>query len=128
MKQLIPNAKCLGKGMLKDYQLRLHRFADIEVEPGATTYGVVWRIDNKDETILDNHESVGDNYRAEYKPIYMLDSVLTCRLYNMVPERKLIGNPTRLYIERIANGYKQHNIPLKQLHDAIKRIGKPKDL
>ena len=60
-----PNAKVVGKGILKDYQLTFRHVATIEPEKGAETPVGVWEITPACEKALDIYEGYPRMYDGE---------------------------------------------------------------
>jgi hypothetical protein len=114
--KLDPPAKPLGKASIDGYKYVMEQFGDIRPSKDSTVQGLLWTIPRKRETPVNKYEqyyhkiNVSVNFKGkEYKAFaYKMDA------------KHYGGPPSKDYINIVAKGYKDNNIPLAQLEDAVK--------
>ena len=112
-----PNAKVVGCGVLKDYQLTFRRVATIEPEKGAETPVGVWEITPSDEQNLDRYEGYPHLYRKETVSVIVRDQTLDAMVYIMNEGKPSL--PYEGYYRTILKGYDDVGLNTKALHGAI---------
>ena len=119
---LAPDAELVGVGKLENFKLTFHRFANIERSHGNDVYGVVWKVRQRDFSVLDSHEALHKNYDRIPLEVKVDDRWITCMVYVMDPTNGLSGAPTEKYIQAMVKGYKEHDLPLDQIKRALKEF------
>ena len=125
MRRRCPRAKPLHRFTMTDCRLVFRGVADVAYEPGAETIGALYEITDECERALDQWEGfnaadpMAGAYRKEYAD---LDEEWNGhkRVLYYIKNSTGIMPPTAAYANIIKNGYRDHNIPLKQLNDAIR--------
>ena len=113
-----PQAKVVGKGMLKDWQLTFRGVATIEPQEGAETPVAVWDIQPTDEVALDRYEGYPSLYRKENVTVTMDDgSELTAMVYIM--NRGYPSMPNQGYFNTIRQGYDDVGLDPTYLKEAL---------
>ena len=112
-----PNAKVVGIGLLKDYQLTFRRVATIEKVEGAETPVGVWEITPKDEQALDIYEGYPHMYRKETVAVELGDKTVEAMVYIMNEGRPAM--PPDGYYHTILEGYGDVGLDTKYLEDAL---------
>lgn len=118
-----PTAKPIAKSWLHDYKLVFQgnpygAHANVIPEEGQEVPVVIWEISAKDEAALDRYEGVaGGYYTKEYMEVEVDGEMLEALIYIMTPRD--YGIPTDLYLDTIAQGYEDFNLPITYLNDAV---------
>lgn len=112
-----PDAKVVGIGLLKDYQLTFRRVATIEKEEGAETPVGVWEITPSDERALDIYEGYPHLYRKETVKVELADKTVEAMVYIMNEGEPAL--PYDGYFNTIAQGYEDVGLDPKYLEDAL---------
>lgn len=118
-----PTAKPIAKAWVHDYKLVFQGYpygahANIIPAPGTEVPVVVWEIGPKDEAALDRYEGVaGGYYTKEYLTIEVAGKMREALVYIMTPHD--YGIPGDGYLETIAEGYKDFNLPVNYLNEAV---------
>lgn len=110
MAKRCPDAKIVGKTMLKDYQLVFRTHANVEKHKGAKVPALIWDISEKDEKRLDRYEGYPKYYIKKSADVRMTDlngkktKKISAMLYvmNGKPDK---ARPTWDYYNTIAEGY-----------------------
>ncbi|KAK0239918.1 Butirosin biosynthesis, BtrG-like protein [Armillaria nabsnona] len=119
-----PENNFLGVGLLKEWRWIINKCGYANVVPskeaGDNVYGFLYKINAKDEEVLDVYEGVPISYQKKIFPVTLLrtdgkdDKIIHCLVY-VDTERVLNSIPKDEYIERMNKG----------ITDAVK--GVPKD-
>ena len=118
-----PTAKPIGKGLLHGYRLVFQgqpygAHANIIPEDGQMVPIVVWEIGPRDEAMLDRYEGVaGGYYTKEYMEITVGGETKEALVYIMTPHD--YGIPGDQYLEIIAKGYEDFDLPIRTLNEAV---------
>ncbi|KAK0196890.1 hypothetical protein F5146DRAFT_971025 [Armillaria mellea] len=120
-----PENNFLGVGLLKEWRWIINGRGYANVVPskeaGDSVYGFLYKINAKDEEVLDVYEGVLTSYQKKILPVALLgtdgkdDEIIHCLVY-VDTERVLDSIPKEEYIERMNKG----------ITDAVKE-GVPKD-
>jgi hypothetical protein len=121
MKSRCPAAQPLRRFKVADARLVFRSFADCVHEPGAVCHGGVWRITPQCEAALDIYEElVSGLYRKERielsEPIEG-EGELMLYLMNSTG----IMPPSLSYLDVIRQGYRDFELPIAALDDAVRR-------
>lgn len=121
-----PNAKPLGKAILKNWRLMFKsHFATIERQEGYNTPILFWEIDDKDERALDRYEGYPDFY---YKMNVSFDDVTMFNTKAKVPTEGMVyimheHNDFKLssmtYYQALVDAYKKFDFDMDILEDAL---------
>lgn len=115
-----PSAEPVGVGILHNFQLTFHKYANIENQDNAETWGMVWRISKEDLHMLDEDEGLHVHYTRIPVEIHLLDGrVVRATTYIMEPTYSPHIGPDADYVRDVKQGYQQHHIPLRQLTQAL---------
>lgn len=127
MERRCPNAKPIGRYMLKDYKLEFRGVANIIKCAGAETPVALWKITDICEKSLDRYEGFPRLYRKEYIKLEIEDEDVVGMVYVMnIGE---IAPPSEYYYKVIEKGYKDFKLettPLKKALVESKRVEKEK--
>lgn len=112
-----PNAKVVGSGELKDYQLTFCGVATIVPKQGTVTPVGVWEITPRDERALDIYEGYPHLYRKETVSVTVREQTLQAMVYimNEGEPRK----PHQGYYDIILQGYRDVGLDPKALQAAL---------
>ena len=113
MKKRCPNAKVLGKGELKDYEIlfrgvKNNAVATIEPKEGGNVPVVLWEITRSDEKSLDKYEGWPFLYRKEKVSVEMDGKSVETMAYIMNTKGRTCGKPCSTYYNTIMEGYNTH--------------------
>ena len=117
MKKRCPNCTFIKKIVLHNYNLTFrskYGVADIEKKRGKKVHGALYIISKFAEKRLDVYEE----YPTLYKKMYFRHQEKKVMTYVMTKKSKLVP-PTTRYINIIKQGYKDCNINIKSLSDAL---------
>lgn len=121
MASLVPHAKPIGKGILKDYELIFRYYADIKKKKGDFVNVGIWEIDKYDEKYIDYYESYPSLYRKEIVDVEMEDGqVKKCMVYIMNDDQYENKKPSMSYLDSILKGYNDFDI--KDYHGIMKAL------
>lgn len=112
-----PDAKPLGKAMLKNWQLSFRGVATLESCIDAETPIGLWEITPQDEKALDRYEGYPRLYRKEYIEIELKGQKVKAMLYLM--NDGMPSMPTKWYLDAIAQGYEDIGLDTVHLTRAL---------
>lgn len=118
-----PTAKPVAKSWLHDHRLVFRgaahgAHATVIPEKGQDVPVVVWEISDKDEAALDRYEGVaGGYYTREFYEVEVDGEMRKALIYIMTPNSN--GFPSDGYLDTIAQGYKDFNLPITILNEAV---------
>lgn len=118
MSRRCPNAKPIGKTVLKNYKLVFKGVADIEKSESEEVPVVVWEITKECEKALDIYEGYPRLYRKEYVPILIHGKTELAMVYVMNYAKG--AKPSEYYYNVIKQGYKDFDINTAPLEKALK--------
>lgn len=118
MSRRCPNAKIIGKTVLKNYKLVFKGVADIEKSEGEEVPIVVWEITKECEKALDIYEGYPRLYRKEYVQIEIDGKTELAMVYVMNYSKG--AKPSEYYYNVIKQGYKDFDINTTPLEKALK--------
>ena len=120
MNRRCPEARLVGTGFLKDYELEFRGAATVVPKPGAQVPVVLWEITELNEIRLDVCEGVPHGvYRKENVTVELDGKPVSGMVY-----MKNGGNifpPKEGYAKRMLLGYKQNGLDVQYIHDALDR-------
>lgn len=118
-----PTAKPMAEGLLLDHRLVFHgspygAHANVIPEAGQKVPIVIWEIGPADEAHLDVYEGVrGGYYTKEYMTVEVNGKPEKALIYIMTPHD--FGIPADYYLDIIADGYLDFNLPVAYLNEAV---------
>lgn len=112
-----PDAKPIGKYLLKDYKLEFRGVANIIKCKGAETPVALWLITETCENALDIYEGYPRLYRKEYIKLKINDKEILGMVYVM--NKRGISEPSEYYYKVIEKGYKDFHIDTAPLEQAL---------
>lgn len=118
MSRRCPNAKPIGKTVLKNYKLIFKGVADIEKSESEEVPVVVWEITKECEKALDIYEGYPRLYRKEYVQIEINGKTELAMVYVMNYAKG--AKPSEYYYNVIKQGYKDFDINTTPLEKALK--------
>lgn len=115
-----PEARLVGTGFLKDYELEFRGAATVVPKPGAQVPVVLWEITDLNEIRLDVCEGVPhDVYRKKTVTVEMDGKLISGKIY--IKNGGSIFPPKEGYAKRMLLGYKQNGLDVQYIHDALDR-------
>jgi gamma-glutamylcyclotransferase len=118
MKHRCPDATALKSFYLPNYRLIFSGVASIQPSPGDRVPGALWAITEKCERSLDCFEGYPNLYRKEFANINDMHMMF----YRMNSEEP--WPPSQGYLNTIAQGYRDFELPLGDLDLAVSGIQK----
>ena len=118
MSRRCPDAKIIGKTVLKNYKLVFKGVADIEKSEGEEVPIVVWEITKECEKALDIYEGYPRLYRKEYVQIEIDGKTELAMVYVMNYSKG--AKPSEYYYNVIKQVYKDFDINTTPLEKALK--------
>jgi len=107
MKRRCPGAKVVGKIYLKNWELTLPHYANIERNARKKTPALIWEITSEDERALDYYEGYPDHYDKLDIIVNIDGKRVSAMAYVMTDEYKNSDNKRRPgYVEQILRGYR----------------------
>lgn len=129
MKYRCPKAIPVGRYELKDYQLlfkgsKSGSYLTIERCEGSVVPIGVWKVEDSDEKRLDAYEGYPSFYykkelEIEFTSLRNLKVHAKVFVYIMHEER-IIGIPSKTYVQTCLEGYRNFGFDIKHLEDALK--------
>ena len=120
MNRRCPEARLVGTGMLKDYELEFRGAATVVHKPGAQVPVVLWEITELNEIRLDVCEGVPNGvYHKDTVTVELDGKPVTGMLY--VKNGGSIFPPKEGYAKRMLLGYRQNGLDVQYIHDALDR-------
>jgi gamma-glutamylcyclotransferase (GGCT)/AIG2-like uncharacterized protein YtfP len=116
------NAKLIGVAELRNFELTITSYANVEQKTGSNVYGALWEIDRDFISTLDKIEGYPTLYDRKTYPVYLDGKKYTAEIYFMTPVtvgRSQYMIPEQDYIDMMEEGYQRAGIPLSQIDDAL---------
>jgi len=107
-----PAARPVTAFYLRDWRLELHCHATIRPSPGDSVAGALWCITPDCEASLDAFEG----YPTYYSKCVLEQDGIQFMVYEMTPP--LTGSPSQGYVDLLAEGYQDWQLPLPSLYQA----------
>ena len=119
-----PEARIVGKAILKGWKLVFRTHADIEPCEGSEIPVLVWEINPLDERSLDRYEGYPFYYIKKDLEVAMSDTgeTVTAMAYVMTRGRKASVPPAKHYYDVIAEGYDRFGFDKAVLEKALKEV------
>jgi cation transport regulator ChaC len=124
MDERCPDHKYFGQGTLRGFRwiISARGYANVIQSDGDEVHGVVYRINEEDETNLDKEEGVHNgSYRKEVLPVRIEDTNdYRCMVY--VDPIEAEGAPIEEYIGRINKAVADADLPLEYVDRYIRKF------
>ncbi len=117
MARRCPDAKVIGKGVLKGYRLAFRGYATIEQDPFREVPVAVWNLSNRCVRALDRYEGYPDFYRKEEVDVEVGGKMLKAIVYIMNSGKPAM--PSVRYLKTVYDGYNDVGLDLHYLETAI---------
>lgn len=106
MKYRCPDAKIIGKTYLKDWELTIPFYANIEMKNGTLTPILLWEISAEDEAKLDRYEGYPNLYDKKDFLVSINNTLVSAMAYIMTDKYKVKDKIARdWYVEGVIQGY-----------------------
>lgn len=112
----VPSAEFVDIARLPGYMVVFHKHGrddsakcDLEPLDAATTWGVIYRVDNDDLQRLD--EAEGDGYRRQSVVVATRDDFLEAFTYRARPDCLTDARPYEWYVDLVVAGAREHELP-----------------
>lgn len=126
MRRRCPTAVPLGKLALRKARLVFRGVADCVFDEDAKCWGGLWRVSRADEKYLDQCEGINSGaYSKEW--VGLTGYPGEDRMFFYVMNSTGIFPPSTGYFDRIREGYRDFQIPIRHLNDALKASWKDKN-
>jgi hypothetical protein len=113
-----PQAKIVGNGFIENYKLQFKKYATITPQENARVPVLVWKLNQRDEAILDRFEGVPNSYRKQNIEVEIGGKIVTGMTYIMSKMSPEIS-PSAEYYKRILDGYRQAGFDTAYLDNAV---------
>lgn len=120
MARRCPGAKKLGPLSLDDGTLVFRGVADAVYEQGSIIHGGLWKISRRHEATLDQYEGAPRLYAKRYLKLLVNKQEVQCLYYQMTMSVGVMP-PGDMYLDCIAQGYRDFGLPLEALDAALMR-------
>ena len=123
MKYRCPTAKLYGTGIIENYELQFKgmphcAYATIAPCEGKSVPVALWELQPRDEKLLDRYEGYPSHYFKEDLPVKINSEEVTAMVYIMNLKQQF-GLPSESYYNTVRQGYKDCNLDLNVLNDAV---------
>lgn len=124
MERRCPGAQVVAKSWIHDHRLvfqgdPFNSHANVIPEEDYEVPVVIWKINKAHERALDRYEGVsGGYYTKEHFSLEINGKLRECLIYIMTPND--FGIPTDYYLKTVADGYKDFNLDIRVLSDAVR--------
>lgn len=126
IRERCPSARLVGTGVLHNFRLTFHKYANIENHDGEQVQGVVWNISESDLHHLDDDEGFHVHYTRIPVEVLVEGVPTRCTAYIMESAYHPAELPSPSYIQHVRKGYEEHGLPLSQLEQAVERLDNQK--
>ena len=123
MRLRCPGARPVTPATLVGWRLTFRGVADIEPDRGRSVLGGLWTCSREDVCSLDRYEGAPSNYRQLTVEVETPDGPREAMTYVMCDDGYL-GLPSEWYYGRIEAGYRDWDLPLSGLREALEETGK----
>jgi gamma-glutamylcyclotransferase (GGCT)/AIG2-like uncharacterized protein YtfP len=113
-----PSSESVGRADLLDYKMVFRSVADIERVEGGVVFGVLWRILPACERSLDLFETpkyIKRTVTVRHEELGQVEAIVY-----LMSGRDSQEPPRAVYRDTIAQGYREHDISIKQLNMALR--------
>lgn len=131
MADACPGATPLGAGRLDGYRLEFNVYSDqwqggaanIEPDPDAHVWGVVWDVSEEDLAALDTFSGHPTFFRQEHVVVGTTDGSIECVTYRVAHQKGYV-RPTDAYINRIRAAIRLQGLPVEAA-DILEHAARP---
>jgi hypothetical protein len=131
MAEHCPDASAIGPGRLTGFRLEFSVYSDrwgggaanIEPDPAAHVWGVVWDVTTDDLAALDTFVGHPSYYRREDVYVHCGPDELDCLTYRVAHQRGFV-RPTDEYLNRLRAGMRMQGLPPEAL-DIVEAAARP---
>jgi hypothetical protein len=128
MRQRCPRAKKIRPLTVHAAQLVFRGVADVTLRKGAIVQGGLWKLTRECEETLDIHEGIKSRlYVKRYLPVKHEGVVQDCMFYQMATHRGIMP-PSEVYLDTIAEGYRDFGLDLSYLDVALQEAWSRKSI
>jgi gamma-glutamylcyclotransferase len=123
-----PAAAPISRAWIPNWQLAFKGVCDIEKAEGAVVHGGLWAITMQCERSLDIFEGAPDFYRKETLTVMTATGPYEAMVYIMNDFPGYIHGydlPSMGYYHSVETGYKDFDLPIPALHEALDRVPEP---
>ncbi len=120
--ELMPGAEFIGRAELHNFSFEMFAYANVHPDTNGRVYGSLWAIDRQLLSQLDRTEGYPTLYDRKTVPVMCGGERYEAEVYTMTPAtRKYMHGeqPSQSYIARIARGYHNAGIPMRQVQDSL---------
>lgn len=121
MAQRCPSAKSLGSVVLDGHKLAFKHFCDAVADPQSQMVCALWDITEECERSLDALEGYPNFYGKKEVDVIYNGRKIRAMIYYM-KDYYDYGIPSRSYLDMVVEGYRQHNIEVSQIVDALEEL------
>lgn len=123
MRERCPDATPFAPLVLPNAVLRFRNFADVAYYRGAECHGALWEISKRDEEALDHYEGYNERWPANslYDKKWLVLNVKgePRRALYYIMNSTGIMPPSQMYLDVIAQGYRDWGLDLDRLQRAL---------
>jgi hypothetical protein len=124
MRKMCRDAKLEGKGVIKGYKLTfrgiIKGYANVEIANGRIVPVVLWSLTNECEKKLDKYIGYPGLYIKQNIKVLTKSGDVDALVYKMLDQYcDCAVKPLKSYINNIIKGYKENELPLEFLNEAI---------
>ena len=113
-----PGARSMGHARLINHVFRFAFHADVEACEGSYVDGVLWDITPENLAALDQLEGYPSYYDRCALSVVHQGRTYHALTYKMQPGHP-DNDPISRYFDLVLAGYRVHNVPVEQLHNAL---------
>jgi gamma-glutamylcyclotransferase len=134
MREHCPQARVEGPGRLDGFRLEFNVYSDrwdggaanLEPDPGAHVWGVVWAVDAEDLDALDTYTGHPTFYRRDEVQVGVGEEAVPCLTYRVAHQKGFV-RPTDAYLNQLRAGMRMQGLPPEALDmlDATARPPRP---
>lgn len=119
MHRRIPEATLFGHADLPNYRYELRHVSNIVPDDGSVVHGVLWKIPVAKLDDLDWNEAYHRNYKHSVIEVVHQGRLFRALTYVLLKQYRNERLPTVQYVDWVAQGYRENDIPLSQLTQAL---------
>lgn len=116
-----PQARSLGRVVLKNHKLTFKNFCDVVKQKGANVECALWSITDACEQSLDRLEGYPHFYKKKEVSVDHDGRTIRAMIYYMTDSFHL-GLPGQGYLDMVTAGYKEHSISVTQIIKALEEL------
>ena len=121
MAQRCPAAKSLGSVVLDGHKLAFKHFCDAVADPQSQMVCALWDITEDCERSLDALEGYPNFYGKKEVDVIYNGRKIRAMIYYM-KDYYDYGIPSRSYLDMVVEGYRQHDMMISQIVEALEEL------